>query len=56
VLWDRLEIESRERVVASGVKRNDVDLAAFRRASESVTTRYLHDSKLAALYERIRAA
>jgi TRAP-type C4-dicarboxylate transport system substrate-binding protein len=56
VLWDRLEMESRERVVASGVKRNDVDLPAFSRASESVITRYLHDSKLAALYERIRAA
>jgi TRAP-type C4-dicarboxylate transport system substrate-binding protein len=56
ILWDRLEIESRDRVIASGVKRNDVDLAAFRRAVESVVTRYLHDAELAALYERIRAA
>jgi TRAP-type C4-dicarboxylate transport system substrate-binding protein len=56
VLWDRMEDESRARVLASGVKRNDVDMQAFRRAGESVVARYLHDPKLASLYERMRAA
>ncbi|HEU4602483.1 MAG TPA: TRAP transporter substrate-binding protein [Steroidobacteraceae bacterium] len=56
VLWDRLEIESRDRVLAAGVKRNDVDMDAFRRHGESVVARYLHDAQLASLYERIRSA
>jgi tripartite ATP-independent transporter DctP family solute receptor len=56
VLWDRMEDESRARVLAGGVKRNDVDMQAFRDAGEAVVARYLHDPRLASLYERIRAS
>jgi tripartite ATP-independent transporter DctP family solute receptor len=53
-LWDRMEAESRAAVLAAGVKSNDVDLPAFRKAAGPIHERYLGDSALRELYAGIR--
>ena len=54
-LWDRMEAQSRERVIASGVRTNDVDIEAFHRAAQPVLERYLQRDELAQLHRSIRA-
>jgi tripartite ATP-independent transporter DctP family solute receptor len=54
-LWDASEIESRDTVLKAGVKVNQVDRAAFRRAAQPVLQRYLQNQELDALYREIRA-
>jgi tripartite ATP-independent transporter DctP family solute receptor len=53
--WDAAETASRAKVTADGVAVNDVNLEAFRRASEPLLKRELTSPALQALYERIRA-
>lgn len=53
-LWDRAETESRAHVAAAGVSINDVDLAAFQRASQPLLETYVKKSNLVKLYEAIR--
>jgi tripartite ATP-independent transporter DctP family solute receptor len=54
-LWDRMEAESRETVLASGVKANEVDREAFHRIAKPVVDSYLKHSGLEKLYGDIRA-
>ncbi|HEY5810070.1 MAG TPA: TRAP transporter substrate-binding protein [Povalibacter sp.] len=54
-LWDRMEAESRELVIASGVKTNEVDRDAFHRAARPLVESYVKKSGLEQLYEGIRA-
>jgi tripartite ATP-independent transporter DctP family solute receptor len=54
-LWDRMEAQSRERVIASGVRTNDVDVEAFHRAAQPVLESHLQRDELAALHRSIRA-
>ena len=53
-LWDKMEAESRSFVLAAGVKANDVDLPAFRKAAAPIHERYLADSSLRELFDGIR--
>lgn len=53
-LWDRAESESRAHVAASGVRINDVDLSAFRKASQPIVEKYVKKSDLTKLYEAVR--
>ena len=55
-LWDRMEAESREFVLAAGVKMNDVDREAFRRAAQPIVDATLRDPTLRKLYEEVRAS
>lgn len=54
-LWDRAEAESRAKVIAAGVRVNDVDLPAFHSAAAPVLELYLKDPELLQLYQGIRA-
>lgn len=54
-LWDKMESESREFVIKSGVNVNEVDRDAFRRATEPVLKKYLGQAALAELYNQIQA-
>jgi tripartite ATP-independent transporter DctP family solute receptor len=54
-LWDQMEAESRALVLASGVKANDVDMAAFRKAAAPIHERYLADHASRDLFDGIRA-
>lgn len=54
-LWDRMEAQSRERVVASGVHTNEVDLESFHRAARPLLESYLQQPELADLHRTIRA-
>jgi hypothetical protein len=42
-------------VIAAGVKANDVDVPAFRKAAAPLHERYLADGALRALFDGIRA-
>jgi tripartite ATP-independent transporter DctP family solute receptor len=53
-LWDKMEAESRTLVLAAGVKANDVDMAAFRKAAAPIHERYLADRSLRELFDSIR--
>lgn len=54
-LWDRMEEESRQHVLASGIEVTEIDMSAFRRAAQPLLERYLESQQLRALYEQIRA-
>jgi tripartite ATP-independent transporter DctP family solute receptor len=53
-LWDKMEAESRAFVLAAGVKANDVDLPAFRKAVGPIHERFLVDRSLRDLFDGIR--
>lgn len=55
-LWDESEAAARQAVVDAGVRVNDVDGEAFRRASRPLVEDYLRDPEIAAIYRRIRDA
>ena len=52
--WDASEDAARRAVTDYGVKTNDVDLAAFRKAADPLVREYLRHPELAALVRRIR--
>lgn len=54
-LWDKVQAGSRAHVLASGVKDNEVDLAAFRRAATPLVERYVREAGLKRIYDDIRA-
>jgi tripartite ATP-independent transporter DctP family solute receptor len=54
-LWDKMEAESQAAVLAAGVKANDVDVRAFRKAAAPLHKRYLADRALRELFDSIRA-
>lgn len=53
-LWDKAEAASRESVLASGVKENEVDLAAFRAAAAPILAAYRRDARIDALCKSIQ--
>jgi len=53
-LWDKMEAESQAAVLAAGVKANDVDLPAFRKAAAPIHERYLAAPALRELFDGIR--
>jgi TRAP-type C4-dicarboxylate transport system substrate-binding protein len=53
-LWDKMEAESRAVVLAAGIKANDVDVPAFRKAAAPIHERFLGDSSLRDLFDSIR--
>src|SRR5688572_15637661 len=55
-LWDRMEADSRAFVLKAGVKLNQVDREAFRRAAQPIVDATLRDARLRKMYEDIRAA
>jgi len=54
-LWDRSETESRDYVLAHGVKSNAVDRAAFVQAAQPTLQAWLRNADVDALYKDIRA-
>jgi tripartite ATP-independent transporter DctP family solute receptor len=54
-LWDRMETESRDIVIAAGVKTNEVDRDAFHRIARPVVDAYVRNSGLEQLYAAIRS-
>lgn len=54
-LWDESESAARQAVIDFGVKINEVDIAAFRRAAEPLLAEYHQDPVIESLYRRIRA-
>jgi TRAP-type C4-dicarboxylate transport system substrate-binding protein len=54
-LWDKMEADSRAHVLAAGVKANDVNIPAFRKAAAPIHERYLADRTLRDLFDDIRA-
>lgn len=54
-LWDAAERASRDKVVAAGVRINEANLAAFRRATEPLLRRELADPARRAVYHAIRS-
>jgi TRAP-type C4-dicarboxylate transport system substrate-binding protein len=55
-LWDRMEAESRQLVLAAGVHFNEVDRAAFRKAAAPLLEKYVARGDLEPLYALVRAA
>lgn len=55
-LWDKMEAEARETVLAAGVNFNEIDRGAFHRAAAPVLEKYTSRSDLKQLYELVRAA
>ncbi|MGY4516427.1 TRAP transporter substrate-binding protein [Lysobacter sp. HA18] len=55
-LWDKAEREAATTVTAGGVRINEVDREAMRRATLGVARDYLHDPVLARLHEAVRGA
>lgn len=53
-LWDRMEADSREQVIASGMNVNEVNMVSFRKAAQPMLTSYLQRTALNALYSAIR--
>ena len=53
-LWDSMTAESREKVVAAGIKVNEVDRAAFSAAVQPMLKNYLQRSDLVPLYKKVR--
>ncbi|QBB69410.1 TRAP transporter substrate-binding protein [Pseudolysobacter antarcticus] len=54
-LWDKSEIESRDYVIAKGVKVNEVDRRAFETATAATLSAYRRDPAIDTLYKKIRA-
>lgn len=54
-LWDRMEAESKAFVLKAGVKMNEVNRDAFRRAAQPIIDTTLKDPQLRKIYEDIRA-
>jgi TRAP-type C4-dicarboxylate transport system substrate-binding protein len=54
-LWDKMEADSRAHVLAAGVKANDANIPAFRKAAAPIHERYLADRALRDLFDDIRA-
>lgn len=54
-LWDQLEAQARNEVIAAGVQVNPVERAAFQRAAQPTVDAYLAQAGLKQLYERVRA-
>ena len=54
-LWDRMEAESREHVLAAGIEVTEIDMPAFQRAAQPLLERYLESESLRSLYTQIRA-
>jgi len=54
-LWAESESIARRTVVEAGVRFNDVDIPAFRRAAQPLLTQYRRDAVIDDLYARIRA-
>jgi tripartite ATP-independent transporter DctP family solute receptor len=54
-LWDRMNSESRDFVIAAGVQANEVNIDAFHRAARPVLEKYLQGQGLNQLYDSIRA-
>lgn len=52
--WDASENAAREAVVAAGVRLNEVDTAAFRRAAAPLLAEYLRQAEVAPIHRRIR--
>ncbi len=52
--WDASENKAREAVLAYGVKANEVDMPAFRRAAEPLLREYMNEADIADLNRRIR--
>jgi TRAP-type C4-dicarboxylate transport system substrate-binding protein len=55
-LWDRMEAESKAFVLKAGVKMNEVDREAFRRAAQPIVDATLADAQLRKVFEAVRAA
>ncbi|HEY6644981.1 TRAP transporter substrate-binding protein [Povalibacter sp.] len=55
-LWDRMEEEARQIVLASGVHFNEVDRDAFHKAAAPVLEQYVARTDLRQIYELVRAA
>lgn len=53
--WDESEARARQAVLAAGVKFNDADLPAFRRAAQPLLDAYHRNPEIEALFRRIRA-
>ena len=53
--WEESEGKARESVLAAGVKVNEVDIAAFRKAAQPLLDDYHRQPAIEALYRRIRA-
>ena len=53
--WDKMEAESRSKVLAAGVRFNTVDRAAFERAAQPAKAHYLRNETVASLYKAIQA-
>lgn len=53
--WDASESKAREAVIEHGVTANAVDMEAFRKASAPLLNKYLQDTQIAELHQRIRA-
>jgi len=54
-LWDRMDAESRDIVLAAGVQANDVNVDSFHRAAQPVLEKYLKQQGLNQVYDSIRA-
>lgn len=54
-LWDASEAEAQRQVLAAGVRANDCDLPAFRRAAQPLLDAYHRDPAIEDLTRRIRA-
>jgi len=54
-LWDAKQASARQTVLDAGVRYNEADQAAFRRAVEPMRRRYLADPEVAAMIRRIDA-
>ena len=54
-LWDQLEAQARNEVIAAGVNVNAVERAAFQRAAQPMVDAYVRQGGLQQLYERVRA-
>jgi len=53
-LWAQSESAARQAVTESGVRFNDVDIPAFRRAAQPLLAEYRRDPRIDDLYRRIR--
>jgi TRAP-type C4-dicarboxylate transport system substrate-binding protein len=54
-LWDRMNAESQEFVIAAGVQANEVNIDAFHRAARPLLEKYLQRQGLDQMYDSIRS-
>jgi tripartite ATP-independent transporter DctP family solute receptor len=54
-LWDRMEEDSKQHVIESGIEVSQIDMNAFRLAAQPMLNRYLKRSSLGSLYSQIRS-